>query len=215
MGTASRDSLLTSRIQQKWWDVTSKIGFQNPVTGISYVLLLLKANPPCCMWSYGEARITRNCCLWPIASKDLRPAELEVDLLHSVNSYEWPWSRPLPSWACVAVATTLLLALWDILSQRYPAKLTYRYCNLWVFLILSCYILVVIYYRTIERGASLVAQTVKNLPAMWGTWVQSLGWEDALEDSMATHSSIRAWRIPWTEEPGGLQSMWSQSVGHN
>ena len=114
-----------------------------------------------------------------------------------------------------AVATTLLLALWDILSQRYPAKLTYRYCNLWVFLILSCYVLVVIYYRTIERGASLVAQTVKNLPAMWGTWVQSLGWEDALEESMATHSSILAWRIPWTEEPGGLQSMWSQRVGHD
>ena len=96
MGTASRDSLLTSRIQQKWWDVTSKIGLENPVTGISLVLLLLKAKPQCCMWSYGEARITRNCCLWPIASKDMRPAELEVDLLHSVNSYEWPWNRPLP-----------------------------------------------------------------------------------------------------------------------
>ena len=60
-----------------------------------------------------------------------------------------------------------------------------------------------------------MAQTVKNLPAMWGTWVQSLGWEDALEESMATHSSILAWRIPWTEEPGGLQSMWSQRVGHD
>ena len=55
--------------------------------------------------------------------------------------------------------------------------------------------------------ASLVAQTVKNLPAKQETWVQSLGWEDALEKGMATHSSIRAWRIPWTEEPGRLQSM--------
>ena len=55
--------------------------------------------------------------------------------------------------------------------------------------------------------ASLVAQTVKNLPAMRETWVQSLVWEDPLEKGMATHSSILAWRIPWTEEPGGLQSM--------
>ena len=52
-----------------------------------------------------------------------------------------------------------------------------------------------------------VAQTVKNLPAMWETWVRSLDWEDPLEKGMATHSSILAWRIPWTEKPGGLQSM--------
>ena len=59
------------------------------------------------------------------------------------------------------------------------------------------------------------AQTVKNPPAMQGTWVQSLGWEDALEKEMATHSSILAWRFPWTEEPGGLQSMGSQRVRHD
>ena len=52
---------------------------------------------------------------------------------------------------------------------------------------------------------------VKNLPAMWETWVQSLGWEDPLEEGMATHSSILAWRIPWTEEPDGQQSMELQS----
>ena len=56
----------------------------------------------------------------------------------------------------------------------------------------------------------LIAQPVKNLPAMQETWVQSLGREDRLEKEMATHSSILAWRIPWTEEPGGLQSMGSQ-----
>ena len=55
--------------------------------------------------------------------------------------------------------------------------------------------------------ASLGAQSVKNPPAMQETWVSSLGWEDPLEKEMATHSSILAWRIPWTEEPGGLQSM--------
>ena len=55
----------------------------------------------------------------------------------------------------------------------------------------------------------------KNLPAMQETQVQSLGWEDALEKGMATHSSILAWRIPWTEEPGKLQSMGLQRAGHD
>ena len=64
-------------------------------------------------------------------------------------------------------------------------------------------------------GASLGAQRVKNLPAMWETWVLSLGEEDPLEVGMATHSSILAWRIPWTEEAGGLQSTGSQRVGHD
>ena len=59
-----------------------------------------------------------------------------------------------------------------------------------------------------------VAQMVKHLPAMQETWVQSLSWEDPLEQGMATHSSIPAWKIPWTEEPGGLQSMGSQRIGH-
>ena len=59
-----------------------------------------------------------------------------------------------------------------------------------------------------------MAQTVKTLPAMQETWVPSLGWEDALEKGMATHSSALAWRISWTEEPGGLQSMGLQRVGH-
>ena len=63
--------------------------------------------------------------------------------------------------------------------------------------------------------ASLVAQRLKRLPAMRETWVRSLGQEDPLEKEMATHPSIRAWRIPWTEEPGGLQSMGSQRVGHD
>ena len=63
--------------------------------------------------------------------------------------------------------------------------------------------------------ASLVAQRLKRLSAIWGTWVQSLGWEDSLEKEMATHSSILAWRIPWMEEPGGLQSTGSQRVGHD
>ena len=65
-------------------------------------------------------------------------------------------------------------------------------------------------YRT-----SLVAQMVKCLPTMRETWVQSLGQEDLLEKEMATHSSTLAWKIPWAEEPGRLQPVGSQRVGHN
>ena len=65
--------------------------------------------------------------------------------------------------------------------------------------------------KAIDTKASLVAQMVKRLPAMWGTWVQSLGREDTLEKDMAIHSSTLAWKIPWTEEPDWLQSMGSQS----
>ena len=68
---------------------------------------------------------------------------------------------------------------------------------------------------TIITEISPVAQTLKRLPAMRETWVRSLGWEYPLEKEMATHSSTLAWRILWTEEPGGLQSMGSQSVGHD
>ena len=63
--------------------------------------------------------------------------------------------------------------------------------------------------------AFLMAQIVKNAPAIQETWVWSLGWEDPLEEGMAAHSSILAWRIPWTEEPGGLQSMGSQRLRHD
>ena len=66
-----------------------------------------------------------------------------------------------------------------------------------------------------SSGASLVAQTVKHMPTMWKTQVQSLGQEDFLEKEMATHSSILAWKIPGVEEPGRLQSMESQRVRHN
>ena len=62
---------------------------------------------------------------------------------------------------------------------------------------------------------SYVAQMVKHLPAMRETWVRSLGWEDPLEKEMATHSSTLAWKIPWMEETGRLQSMGSRRVGHD
>ena len=88
----------------------------------------------------------------------------------------------------------------------------------WFFLFKLCllykeiiqHLFLISYYR-----ASLVAQMVKNLPAMRETWVRSLGWEDTLEEGMATHSSLLAWRIPWTQESGGLQSMGSPRVRHS
>ena len=70
-------------------------------------------------------------------------------------------------------------------------------------------------YNWLVLTSSLVAQMVKRLPTMWETRVQSLGWEDLLEKEMATHSSTLAWKIPWTEEPGRLQSMGLQRVGHD
>ena len=95
---------------------------------------------------------------------------------------------------------TLLLSLqdeysvWlqDILHRRVHFNIDYHYCR-----------------------ASLVVQMVKHLPAMRETLAQSLGWEDPLEKERATHCSTLAWKIPWMEEPGRLQSMWSQRVGLN
>ena len=79
----------------------------------------------------------------------------------------------------------------------------------------SCFLLLLSSLGPGVLEASLVAQRLKHLLAMWETWVRSLSWEDPLEKEMATHSSILAWRIPWTEEPGGLQSTGSQRVGHD
>ena len=67
----------------------------------------------------------------------------------------------------------------------------------------------------VATWSSLVTQMVKSLPAMWETWVRSLGPEDPLENEMATHSRILAWRIPWMEEPDGLQSLGCQRFGHD
>ena len=71
-----------------------------------------------------------------------------------------------------------------------------------------------VYEYTILKGASRVAQTVKNLPVVRETWVRPLGWEESLEKGMAASSSILAWRIPWTEEPTRLESTGSQRVEH-
>ena len=79
----------------------------------------------------------------------------------------------------------------------------------------SCEARLKLFGFTLKERASLVAQMVKNLPAMREIRVQSLGWEDFLEEGMAAHSSTLAWRLPWTEEPGRLQSIGSHRVRHN
>ena len=84
-----------------------------------------------------------------------------------------------------------------------------------VYIYIYIYVCIYILSTTTVFRASLVAQMAKNLPAMQETQVQSLGWKDPLEKGLTTHSSILAWRIPWTEEPSGLQSMGLQRVGHN
>ena len=91
-------------------------------------------------------------------------------------------------------------------GQRIYLSLGKRKFNKWDFQLLLV---------SSELGASLVAHMVKNLPTIQETQVRSLGREDPLEKGMATHSSILAWRSPWTEDPGGLQSMGSQRVRHN
>ena len=97
-------------------------------------------------------------------------------------------------------------------------KNTFKY----YFIITSILFISIVYVHTCfykaygkSGWASLVAQVVKNLPAMQETWVWFLGQEDPLEEGMATLSSIPAWRIPWTEEPGRLQCIGLQRVGHN
>ena len=93
---------------------------------------------------------------------------------------------------------SLLNTLWFSELKNIVSKL------LWCMHLLNfCFII----YIHLLKWASLLAQTVKHLPVMWKTRVQSLGWEDPVETGMATHSSILAWRIPRTEEPGRLQSM--------
>ena len=106
----------------------------------------------------------------------------------SVPTRSWPWE--LSIWISVS-ALVLLCSAWK------AAAMNPIYIYLW------------------GAGVSLVAQMVKNLPAMQGTCVQFLGWEDPLVEGVANHSSIFAWGIPWTQEPGGLQSMGLQRGRHN
>ena len=100
--------------------------------------------------------------------------------------------------------------------RLHPTPLSHHRPPSWVPVLYGSFPLTIYFtHGSVYVWASLVAQMVKNLLAMQETWVQFLGQEDPLEEKMATHSSILAWRIPWTEEPGGLQSMGWQRVESN
>ena len=92
---------------------------------------------------------------------------------------------------------------------------SYTYVCINMYSFLKAFSSIIAYYKIVSRVAFLMAHMVKNLPAIWKTQVWSLRWKDPLERGMATHSSILAWRIPWTEETGGLQSMGLQRVRHD
>ena len=92
---------------------------------------------------------------------------------------------------------------------------TYYHATSYIFPIIFLYFYLYFKYTYTFSRTSLVAQMVKRLSTMWETWIPSLGWEDPLEKEMAIHSSTIAWKIPWTEEPGRLQSMGLQRVGHD
>ena len=105
----------------------------------------------------------------------------------------------------------------DVGSEKEKARESLGFCFWFVFFFFLPFIFIFFYFvgASLVVRASLMAHMVKNLLAMQETQVQYLGQEDPLEKGRATHSSILAWRIPWTEEPGGLQSMGSQRVGHD
>ena len=107
--------------------------------------------------------------------------------------FSWGWSRSLSPVQCHEPLSIVLQTL--CLSDLIP----------WIYLSLPLYTV----------GASLVVQRLKRLPAMWETWVRSLGWEDPLEKEMATHSNTLAWRIPGTGKPGWLPSIGLYRVGHD
>ena len=120
----------------------------------------------------------------------------------------------------INLSMSFFVNIWLVEMNFIVSKMT----NLYSFLSgISIYVATIKELRIIEDHRHTIlpytgfpcSQSVKNLPAVQETWVWSLGWEDPLEKEMATHSSILAWKISWTEEPGGLQSIGSQRVGHN
>ena len=155
----------------------------------------------------------------PDAGKDWRQEERRatedemVGWRHWLNGHEFEQTpgdgEGLGSLACYSPCGHKELDRTERLNNN---NLSSNHIILWVFFLSPEIAFRVLF---ISIWVSLVVQTVKNLPAIQETWVQSLGQEDPLEEGMATHSSILAWRIPWTEDTGRLQSMGLQRVGCN
>ena len=102
-----------------------------------------------------------------------------------------------------------------VFNWNAPSSLPLENWTIGLLLLVSLHVLSTACFSSLKKNTEGVAQATKNLPAMQETQVRSLGRGDLLEEEMASHSSILAWRTPWTEEPGELQSMGSQRVGHN
>ena len=120
----------------------------------------------------------------------------------------WPWRSSLDAPRCLGnTGSSWGIREFKVISQMYtiPVMVAYSFISpvLWVWSV----------YNT-HTSLSLVVQMGNNPPATQETWIQSLSWEAPLEKEMAAHSSILAWRIPQTEEPGGLQALWLQRVSH-
>ena len=126
-------------------------------------------------------------------------------------------SRPPSQWCHPAISSSVVP--FSSCPQFLPASESFPMSQLfaWGYYIIPNTTLLCHHYfvYSVLHYTFLVAQTIKSLSAMQETWVQSQGWDDPLEENMATPSSILAWRIPWTEEPGRLQSMGLQRVRHN
>ena len=138
---------------------------------------------------------TVSCCfIWTLLLIQLERWARKVSL--------WIFHSKEAGWCFVTGRNETTYMWWNqdlqVVVQILGPPSLYVWCTLWIFL-----------------KTFLVAQTVKCLPTMWETWVRFLGQEDLLEKEMATHSSTLAWKIQWTEEPGRLQSMGSQRVGHD
>ena len=126
--------------------------------------------------------------------------------------------NPMDCIVCHDWATFTSLRLGDFVSEEWTLFISLEYLFIYfAFILFKIYLLIYFWlcWVFVTAWASLVAQMVKHPPAKQKTRVWSLGWEDPVEKEMVTHSSILAWKIPWTEEPGRLQSMGSQRVGHN
>ena len=124
--------------------------------------------------------------------------------MRHLDVYDWQRGRGLSPWETVQNVLPEVFSEGTMVSLGSPQGPTHMQTFHWE---IGCFLTLL--------SASLVAQMLKYLPAVQETWVQSLGQEDPLEKEMSIHSSTLAWKIPWTEEPGGLQSTGSQRVGHD
>ena len=154
---------------------------------------------------------SQPCCQMEATKRKICLLGREFLSRKNVMAYEIIISR---KWVLGHLSDPSLLVLWIIISTKYSEN-NLSYLSLYPQVCPSLYSPLYMLYLSAMVLASSMAQRVKNMLTMQETWVQSLSWEDPLEEDMATHSRILAWKIPWMEEPGRLQSNWSQRVRHS